>query len=173
MEEWRPVVDYEKLYEVSNLGRVRSLPKAVVTTAGRGEPHINRRRERILKPTLRKGYHEVALAKDSVQKIAKIHRLVLLHFVGPPSTEATLACHRDGDQSNNAVSNLYWGTIQQNVNDAFTHGTRTRSLTRNRVRPKRDKVTIGQVRGIKLLLAAGKSATVIAHNYGLSVQLSA
>ena len=171
-EEWRPVVGYEGLYEVSDLGRVRSLPKAVVTTAARGgTPHVSFRRERIMKPAYRMGYAGVSLSKDGRHRIWRVSRLVLFAFVGPPVGEATLSCHRDGNQSDDNVANLYWGTPQQNVDDMFTHGNKIRSLTRNRIRPKQAKVTINEVRGIKLLLAAGRPATVIARDYGVSVQL--
>jgi len=131
MEEWRPIVGYEELYEVSNCGRVRSLPKAVVTTAGNGElPHLAFRRERIMKLQYRKGYAGVGLTKDGQQTIHRVHRLMLVAFVGPPpSAEATLACHKDGSQQN-VVDNLYWGTPQQNIDDVYAHGRKTYNLMR-------------------------------------------
>ena len=63
-EEWRDVVGYEKLYEVSNFGEVKSY-----------------RQNKILKPQLSKGYHIVCLTKNKKEKSPSIHRLVAIAFI--------------------------------------------------------------------------------------------
>lgn len=110
-EEWRPVPGFEKWYEVSNLGRVKSL--------GTSRGH----RPRILRQAVKhQGYRTVCLYRgDCKQQRKHVHRLVLTAFVGecPDDHEA---CHIDGDGSNNRVENLYWGTRSDNQLDAVRLG---------------------------------------------------
>jgi hypothetical protein len=104
---WQPVVNFEGYYEVSNQGHVKSITRHA--TAGG-----------ILKPKRDKdGYASYVLCVDGVRKSVRGHRLVLEAFVGPSDK---LACHRDGDVSNNCLSNLYWGTPKDNMRDRVRHG---------------------------------------------------
>jgi len=115
-EIWRPVVGYDGLYEVSNMGRVKSLPRERP-----GRP--TRRGERLLKPRVRRhGYLSVRLydSPKSSQNLT-IHRLVLSAFMGP-CPHGHEGCHRDGDPQNNRAENLYWGTRSQNMLDVTRHG---------------------------------------------------
>jgi len=96
-EIWKPVDGYEGLYEVSNLGRVKSLPRNGTILD-----------ERILKQGMdRYGYHQVILSKDDQRKCAKVHRLVATAFL---QNESNLPCinHKDENKQNNDVSNLEW-----------------------------------------------------------------
>ena len=81
IEEWREIEGYEGLYQVSNLGRVKSLSRIAIDR--RGIPHyVN---ERILKQTFDKdGYCLVGLHKDGKIKSGKVHRLVASAFVDNP-----------------------------------------------------------------------------------------
>lgn len=100
---------YSGLYEVSNTGRVRSLPRA--TTLGK-----------ILKNQVdANGYHRISLSKDGKARVHLVHHLVLEAFVGPKPPG--LQClHGDGNPSNNLRSNLRWGTPRQNMTDLVRHG---------------------------------------------------
>jgi len=114
-ETWRPVADYEGAYEVSDLGRVRSIAR--ITS------HGHRRRGVTLKPVpMPSGYLIVNLWWANQPRIWLIHRLVLIAFVGlqPDGMEAL---HRDGDPGNNTLSNLRWGTHSENQLDQVAHGT--------------------------------------------------
>lgn len=106
MSEWRSVLGFEGLYEISDDGQVRSA------------------RGRLRKPVENRpnGYLTVQLRRDLRTHKRYIHRLVLEAFVGPcpPGMEC---CHRDGDIGNNSVPNLYWGTRKQNIEDMLRHGT--------------------------------------------------
>lgn len=115
IERWRAVPGYEGSYEVSDLGRVRSVDR--ITT------HGHRRRGVVLKPIPHeRGYPMVNLWRGNVQRMQLVHRLVLLAFVGPaPSGHETL--HGDGDTTNAALSNLSWGTHSENEFDQVDHGT--------------------------------------------------
>lgn len=114
-EQWRPVVGYEGAYEVSDLGRVRSLDR--ITDRGR------RWRGRLMTPaTMPAGYQVVTLWRDGAQRTHLVHRLVLTAFVGPQSARTEVR-HGDGDPANNALTNLAWGTHSENQHDQVAHGT--------------------------------------------------
>lgn len=114
-ESWLPIAGYEGRYEVSNLGRVRSLDRV--------RSHGRRWKGRILKPnTTPGGYLIVNLYLDNAMRSHTVHRLVLTAFVGPAS-EGHEALHRDGDPLNNALGNLSWGTRSENTQDQIRHGT--------------------------------------------------
>ena len=116
-EEWRAVVGYEGAYEVSDQGRVRSLPRDVPLRGG-----LTRRQAgRIKKPTVRSGRHEVLLWKGGERKLVRTYRLVLEAFRGPcpPDHEA---CHWDDDPANNRLENLRWGTASENQRDRVRNG---------------------------------------------------
>ena len=117
-EEWRPVVGYEGLYEVSSAGNVRSLPRIVRQRDG-GQPV----RGRVLRQSLISGtgYPKVSLSKDGRPSAKAVHRLVALAFV--PGYEPGLeVCHFDGDRQNNVASNLRWDTRSGNMRDMVRHG---------------------------------------------------
>lgn len=119
-EEWRAIPGYEGIYEVSDLGRVRSLDRQ--STAGRSL------RGRIRAAAKDKGgYLRVPLHHGRAVRYTGAHRLVLEAFVGPcpPGMEA---CHNDGDPSNNALSNLRWDTKSANMLDKLLHGTNREAL---------------------------------------------
>lgn len=117
MEIWKAVVGWEGLYEVSDLGRVRSLPR------------IANRRKRsyggaILAPSsTSNGYVCARLCRNSECKKHNVHRLVLIAFVGecPDGMEG---CHNNGVRADNRLANLRWDTRLANSHDALTHGTR-------------------------------------------------
>lgn len=119
IEEWRPISGYRGSYEVSDLGRVRSLDR--INAQGRFA------RGRILKTdAVTAGHLQVGLCRDGRKRNARVHRLVLLTFVGRPPS-GTEGCHRDGDPTNNALTNLYWGTSSKNIHDQVAHGTHRNS----------------------------------------------
>jgi hypothetical protein len=119
LERWRPVVGYEGLYEVSDLGRVRSLDR-VSLLQGKYKRFA---KGRVLKPIPNsKGYHLVTLSKDGIQKTPSVHQLVLQAFVGP-CPEGQLVRHGPGGKDDNRLSNLSYGTPKQNMADRLRDGT--------------------------------------------------
>jgi len=122
-EVWRPVVGYEGLYEVSNLGRVKGLDRLVFFATKRSKSPMPRMvRGKILqqKPT-KQGYLQCVLYRGSDRWMPLVHRLVLAAFIGP-CPGGMEACHRDGDNKNNVVDNLRWGTHVSNCDDRKRHG---------------------------------------------------
>ena len=119
-EHWLPVVGYEGFYEVSDLGRVRSLRSG--TRWGSGT--CPRPRPLILKPHWKDDtYLHVDLKKDGVHKQPRLHKLVLTAFVGPRPAGLEGA-HGNGDKSNNRLDNLRWATSLENKEDMARHGAR-------------------------------------------------
>ena len=110
-EEWRDILNYEGLYQVSNLGRVKSLPKKS------GNRTLE---ESILSQSIDKGYARVSLHKDKVIKNFLVHRLVAYAFLDNPN-ECTQVNHKDENKLNNNVNNLEWCNAEYNMN----YGTRT------------------------------------------------
>lgn len=103
-EEWRDIVGYEGLYQVSNLGRIKSLG------------NDKTKKEKILKPQLYKnGYYRIWLYKNGNKKRYLVHRLVALAFI-PNSNNLPCVNHKDEDKSNNSVENLEWCSVSYNIN---------------------------------------------------------
>lgn len=101
-EIWKDVVGYEGLYEVSNLGRVRSLDRVLIYKSGKHKPH----KGRIMRLTLTsKGYPSVDLCKDGQVKKMLVHRLVAIAFLSNPNNY-NVVNHKDETPSNNFADNL-------------------------------------------------------------------
>lgn len=151
-----PVPGYEGLYEVSDLGHVRSFPR--VTRSGvRGG--------KMLKPYLRRdGYLEVYLYKEPRRKFSwLVHRLVLEAFVGK-CPEGLEALHGGKDKTDNRLENLKWGTRSQNMGE-----DRVRDKQSNRGEQSgHAKLTWDDVCEIRRLVAAGVTQRHIAKQYSVS-----
>lgn len=102
---WRELRGYEGLYEVSNLGEVKSL------RSGRN----------LTKCEQVGGYFRVKVSKRGKAKSILVHRAVLEAFVGP-CPEGMETRHLDGNPKNNRLDNLVWGTSQQNKLDTARQG---------------------------------------------------
>lgn len=113
-EKWLPIPGYEGAYEVSDLGRVRSVAR---TGATRRIP------QRILRQSVgTHGYPKVTLQKGLRGKSHTVHSLVALAFLGPRPGGMEVR-HMDGNRLNPASSNLRYGTPSENKRDQVRHGT--------------------------------------------------
>ena len=105
MEKFRSITGYENLYEVSNLGNVRSLRNNI-----------------ILKPeTGHKGHKRVGLHKQGTVKRFLVHRLVAIAFI-PKVEGKDIINHIDNDPTNNHYTNLEWSTYSENLQHAEDQG---------------------------------------------------
>jgi hypothetical protein len=117
-ERWRPVVGYEGFYEVSDLGRVRSLPHWRRSKANSRSFHAGR----LLRlPIASGGYPQAHLSMDGRTRCIHVHRLVAAAFIGG-CPDGQLVRHLDGDPANNVLANLSYGTPHENQLDKVRHG---------------------------------------------------
>ena len=108
MEIWRDIPRYEGLYQVSNFGRVKSLPKR----KGKGVGYATS--EKILRHSVNsRGYCNIVLCKNGKTETFALHRLVAENFIdnslGLPEVD-----HHDRDKTNNRANNLRWVTRSEN-----------------------------------------------------------
>lgn len=103
-EQWKDIKDYEGMYQVSNMGRVRSLDRVVEMSNG-SEKLI--RGQMLTVTTDQYGYCKVHLSKDNKKKMHRVHRLVAEHFIENPNEYAFVNRHNK-DLKNNRADNLYW-----------------------------------------------------------------
>lgn len=126
-ETWRPVVGREGEYEVSDLGRVRSLDRVIVQRLGFGknpDKLVSRRlRGKLLALAPSGPYLTVRLGLDADS--APVQWLVASAFIGP-RPPGLLVLHGDGDGMHNAAPNLRYGTQVENMADSLAHGTLAR-----------------------------------------------
>jgi hypothetical protein len=118
LEKWLPVDGYACIYEVSNLGRVKSLARPRKTKGG-GTAMLP---ERIKIPSKsREGYISQILYIDSVYKRFYVHRLVAIAFLENPKNHPQVN-HIDGDKENNSIENLEWCSPSENCIHAIREG---------------------------------------------------
>lgn len=124
IEVWKDVIGLEGIFQVSNMGRIRSLDKYAKVCGG-GKRLV---KGRILKPTkLKNGYYEAQFHHKGERIIYLLHRLVAIHFIDNPLNLPEVN-HKDENPQNNNVENLEWCTSKYNAN----YGTRNIRMMENR-----------------------------------------
>lgn len=113
MEEWRSINGYEGLYEVSNLGRIRSLDR-YVSHSKNSDYKVLRRGKILADADNGSGYRYISLIKDGTKKNYYVHRLVADAFL-ERETGQTEIDHKDHNRANNRASNLQWITHRENI----------------------------------------------------------
>lgn len=122
-EVWKDIDEYKGLYQISNLGRVKSLKKY----AGK-----SLREEKILKTYKDKdGYIKVILCKNNKTRFLSIHRLLAEAFIPNPENLPQIN-HKDENKENNDIDNLEWCTCKYNIN----YGSRNERMLISRKRNK-------------------------------------
>lgn len=169
-EEWRPVVGYEGVYSVSNLGRVRR------DIDGTG----NTKAGRILCPRLDEyGYAYLFLALNGKRNRHTVHKLVTAAFIGerPPEMQVN---HKDAVKTNNRLSNLEYCTCEENIHHASKmglmatgdrHGSRTKPESRYRGHSKQVKIKDAELPRVFELRSKGMLHREIAAIFGVSEAL--
>jgi hypothetical protein len=131
-EVWKPVPGYESLYLVSNMGRIKSLPRLV---SQKYRPHMTR--ETVLRPqTRRHGYLSVWLYRDGTKRQESVHRIVAEVFCEklPGRNEVN---HINEDKQDNRAENLEWCTHKANVNSGTVQRRRSERIINNPARSKK------------------------------------
>ena len=148
-ERWLPVGGYEGLYEVSDLGRVRSLPRF----------HAG---GRVLKPAYNGPVAQVCLRRDGRSRTFKVHSLVAAAFLGP-RPEGHEVCHGPAGRLDNRLANLSYGTkSKNNGEDKRRDGTLPVGIL-NPGAKLNDEI----VRECRRRVAAGESCRALALEFGV------
>lgn len=106
-EIWKDIPGYEGLYQASNLGNIRSLPR-------------NATKGKLLSFSKSKnGYYHIILSKNNNQKTFNVHRLIMLTFYGKSNLQID---HIDGNKQNNNLNNLEYVTNSENMKRAYKNG---------------------------------------------------
>lgn len=160
-EIWKPVVGYEGLYEVSNLGRVKSLDRIVTVRRKDGTSFQRPHKGQMIRiQKCSNGYRHVPLCKDGRSLIARVHRVVAEAFIDNPEGLPEVN-HIDEDKTNNRADNLEWCTHQYNN----SYGTKPLFGERNPM----SKITADEVKEIRIRRASGEMLKDIAADYGISI----
>lgn len=114
IEEWRDIKNYEGVYQISSLGRIKSLDRYVDDKG-----HKRFVKGKMLKPSKHKNNYEYVVLYD--RKHRMIHRLVAETFIDNIDNKRTVN-HINGDKSDNRVINLEWCTHKENINKAWDLG---------------------------------------------------
>jgi hypothetical protein len=149
IEEWRPVVGYEGVYEVSNCGRVKRVKPTNGAVVGR-----------VLKPQpSHGGYVSVHLLLSKVRTCLSIHRLVAAAWLGP-CPEGWQVNHIDHDPTNNRIENLQYVTPKDNIQHARKAGRLSRGEHRHNARLTADQV-------LEIRASTGVSQRELAEKYSV------
>jgi len=157
-ETWRPIIEFDGNYDVSDKGRVRSWLRCGMGAAIRRDEPI------VLSPKVdRHGYRRFALVcqRSGSRKMRLVHRLVLITFVGP-CPKGMECCHWNGDSTDNRVENLRWDTRFGNKRDSARHGNILRGEQQHAA-----KLNVQKVREIREL-AETMPLKLLAERFGVS-----
>lgn len=149
IETWKDVVGYKGLYQVSNLGNVKSLSR--VTN------HGHKRQERILSLVNSSGYKYIDLCECGIRKKEAVHRLVATAFIQNPNNKPEVN-HKDLNRGNNFVGNLEWVTRSENSLHASKNGALPDQWGENN---PYSKLTTKEVRDIKNRIKEGQTVYYI------------
>lgn len=127
MEKWKNITGYKNIYQISDSGNVRSVTRSIKRKGKYGKNEIVFLKDKILTPSkIDNRYFHITLQK----KTYNIHRLVALHFIENPDNKNQIN-HKDGNKTNNYVSNLEWNTSSENQLHSIQMGLRTTEGVKN------------------------------------------
>ena len=160
-EEWLPCPGYEDSYQVSNLGRVRSIDRV-----SGSRPGITKGKLLIQTPN-RKRYLEVRLFKNSKSISKVVHRLVAKAFIINVNNFKQVN-HIDGNKSNNCVNNLEWITNSENQKHAYKLGLQPSRAGENNTNTK---LTDKDVTLLKQLYNSGSTIIEVSNSMNINVSI--
>lgn len=154
METWKDIPGYEGLYQVSDLGKVKTLGRVEEILNRWGTITFRNKPAKEMKlgseDKSDRPYSTVGLHKDKKVVTFEVHRLVALAFIGPMPAGAC-TCHKNGDSKDNRADNLRYGTYSENMADKKRHGTNVEgediswtSLTNVQVQSMRERYKRGE-----------------------------
>jgi hypothetical protein len=123
-EIWRDIIGLKGLYQVSNIGRVKSIGRNVNLSSGK----VRKLKDRILHGTNSLGYRSVVLKVGTRSQTFKVHRLVAEAFIPNPEKKLCIN-HINGVKDDNRIENLEWCTPSENIKHAYEKLGKTRTMT--------------------------------------------
>ena len=173
-ESWRDVVGSGGFYQVSDLGRVRSLDRKISSLGRSNKKYLRLIKGKLLSPSLcGAGYLKVYLGKVGGNRYAMVHRLVCDAFL-KPLRGGQVTNHKNGIKTDNRLSNLEIITQKENIKHAKESlGVRYLDFDKKGSGNGRAKLSDKSVRKIKKLLKSGYTQKEIGLMFGVSqVQIS-
>ena len=147
MEIWKSIENYNGFYEVSNMGRIRSVNRTVYFKNGKGKrDYIGK----ILRVRYRNGYAIVNLNKNKECKTFQVHQLVARHFIPNPNGYPIIN-HKDGIKSNNKVENLEWCDYKYNNHHAIENHLTEINIEGILQSNKEHRISVVCVKDLKIL----------------------
>lgn len=141
-EIWKDIKEYEGIYQVSNIGRVRSLDR--INIYKNGTKRFEKGKIKVLSKN-KLGYVQIILNKENKRCSRRVHRLVAQAFIPNPNRYEEIN-HIDGNKLNNNATNLEWCNRKQNVRHAINKGLRKKYYERRRDKPMMRKLdALGRV----------------------------
>ncbi len=163
-EIWKDVVDYEGIYQVSNLVRVKSVARIIKVQRSYGST-TRKVPEKIIKPGIGNGYNTVSLWKNNIGRTYKICILAATVFI-PNPYNLPLINHLDGIKTNDFLSNYEWASYRTNAQHAIDLGLRN---TAKGERSANAKLTDEAVRTIRSITDKSNREIALLYNVSHSV----
>lgn len=166
-EVWKPIPEWEGIYEVSSAGRVRSLDRIIACPNNQGIMSTRFVAGKMLSPKLTQfGYNTVALCRDGGMRHHFVHRLVCFGFIGPRPDGHEVA-HSNAVRTDNRRCNLRWATKKENGADKVRHGNSLQGSRHTEAKLTEEAaIEILATRGMK---RSGNRTRAICQKYGISV----
>lgn len=158
-EEWKDIEGYEGFYQISNLGRVKSLGGWCGTA---------KRKEKIRSTSLtHDGYVKVRLVHQGKDKTVRVHRLVAEAFIPNPESKDTVN-HIDGNKKNNAVSNLEWVDRTEQMLHAYNLGLKSSRVGSQNSNAKLTDEQVREIRKSYVPYSKEFGTVTLAKKYGVT-----
>lgn len=158
-EEWKDIEGYEGFYQISNLGRVKSLG---------GWCGTSKRKEKIRSTSLTfDGYVKARLIHQGKDKTMRVHRLVAEAFIPNPENKDTVN-HMDGNKQNNTVSNLEWVDRTEQMLHAYDLGLKTSRVGSHNSNAKLTDEQVREIRKNYIPYSKEFGTVALAEKYGVT-----
>lgn len=144
---WQKIPGWEGIYEASETGMIRSVPRWIFQGNQWGQQMRCWRKLVVLRQSPNsRGYLTVGLSRNGRTNSGQaVHRLIALTFLGP-CPEGLQVCHNNGDQTDNRIENLRYDTPSENIRDALRHGTFRSGTKHHKYRMDIDEAAVLRLR---------------------------
>lgn len=168
MEIWKDIIGYEGLYQISNLGRVKSLERSYFIGRWKIKTSKVTVKEKILcKSTYKEGYNYVVLSKGPAVKKFKIHRLIAIHFIPNPNNYPIIN-HINAVRDDNRIENIEWCTHSHNLKHKFKLGNQSNAGGNNAMAKSVLNSKTGEIFGS--IVEAAKANNIAKHTLYAKLQ---